>query len=96
MVCMSDMNARLDETKPGHEQSSGTGRELNSATLNTESGLKPENKPGRSDLPVVDVNMKQKASVIRRDTQAGVSSDSVESSAKSKRVISCPVFCDRN
>ena len=86
VIRMSAVNARLEKNKPCHELDSGTGRELDSTTLNSESSSRPGNRPDRARVPVVDVNtVEHNALVIRRDTQAGVFSDSVESSAKGKR-----------
>ncbi len=94
VIRLSAVRARLKVDKPshergsvtGHERGSGTGREWDSATLNSESSSRPGNRPDRARVPVVDVNtVEHNALVIRRDTQAGVHSDSVESSAKGKR-----------
>ncbi len=85
VIRMSAVTARLEVNKPGHELGSGTRRELNSATLNTESSSKPGNRPDRVGVPVVGVNtMDRNALVIRLDTQAKMRSDSVESSVKGK------------
>ncbi len=83
---MSAVRARLKVDKPGHELGLGTGRELDSATLNTESSSRPGNRPDRARVPVVDVRtVDHKATAARRGARAGVISDSVESSAKGKR-----------
>ena len=88
VIRMSAVTARLEVNKPGHELGSGTRREFNSATLNTESSSRPGNRPDRAGVPVVGVNtVDRNALVIRRDTQAEMRSDSVESSAKGKLEI---------
>ena len=92
VIRMSAVNARLELNKPSHElgsvtsheRGSGTGREWDSATLNSESSSRPGNKPDRARVPVVDVNtVEHNALVIRRDIQAEMLSDSVESFAGS-------------
>ena len=81
---MSAVRARLKVDKPGHERGSGTGREWDSTTLNSESSSRPVNRPDRARVPVVDVNtVDYKATAVRRGAQAGVISDSVESFANS-------------
>ena len=56
VIRMSAVNARLEKNKPGHELDSGTGRELDSETLNSESSSRPVSRPDRARVPVVDVN----------------------------------------
>ena len=66
VIRMSAVNARLEKNKPGHELDSGTGRELDSASLNSESSSRPENRPDRARVPVVDVNtVDHKAPAVR-------------------------------
>ena len=87
VIRMSAVRARLKVDKPGHELGSGTGREWDSATLNSESSSRPGNRPDRARVPVVDVRtVEHKATAVRYGARAGVISDSVESSAKGKRV----------
>ena len=87
VIRMSAVNARLEKNKSGHELDSGTGRELDSATLNSESSSRPVSRPDRARVPVVDVNtVDHKATAARYGARAGVNSDSVESSAKGKCV----------
>ena len=86
VIRMSAVRARLNVDKPGHELGSGTGRELDSSTLNTESSSRPVSRPDRARVPVVDVNtVDHKATAARYGARAGVNSDSVESSAGGKR-----------
>ncbi len=81
------MNAWLEVNKPGHEVDPGTGRELDSATLNLESSSRPGNRLDRARVPVVDVRtVEHKATAARYGARAKVIFDSVESSAKGKRV----------
>jgi hypothetical protein len=81
------VNARLKVNKPGHELGSGTGRELDSATLNTESSSRPGKRSDRARVSVVDVRtVEHKATAVRYGARAGVITNSVESSAKGKRV----------
>ncbi len=63
---MSAVRVWLKVDKPGHERGSGTGREWDSATLNTESSSRPGNRTDRARVPVVDL---ETAKLI----QAGVS-----------------------
>ncbi len=73
VIRMRAVNARFQLNKPGHELGSGTSRELDSATLNSESSLRSGHRPDRARVPFVDVNtVEHNALVIRRDTQAGV------------------------
>ncbi len=86
VIRMSAVRARLKVDEPGHELGSGTGRELDSATLSTESSSRPGNRPDRARVPVVDVRtVEHKATAVRHGERAGVISDNVESSAKGKR-----------
>ncbi len=86
VIRMSAVNARLEVNKPSHERGSGTGREWDSATLNSESSSRPGNRLDRARVPVVDVNtVDYKATAVRYGARAGVISDSVESSAGGKR-----------
>ena len=48
VIRMSAVRARLNVDKPGHELGSGTGRELDSLTLNTESSSRPVSRPDRA------------------------------------------------
>ncbi len=83
---MSAVRAWLKVDKPGHELGSGTGREWDYATLNSEFSSRPGNRPDRARVPVVNVRtVEHKATAVRRGARAGVISDSVESSAKGKR-----------
>ncbi len=73
VIRISAVRARLKVDKPDHERGSGTGREWDSATLNTESSSRPGNRPDRSRVPVVDVRtMKLNATAVRRGARAGV------------------------
>ncbi len=66
VIRMSTVNARLEVNKPGHDLGSGTGREWNSTTLNSESSSKSRNRPDRARVPVVDVNtVEHKATAVR-------------------------------
>ncbi len=81
------MNARLKVNKPSHGLDSGTGRELDSATLNSEPSLRLGNTPDCARVPVVDVNtVEHKATAVRYGARAGVIFVNVKSSAKVKRV----------